>query len=376
MISFDIDNSLVIIDNVSYKVNEQLMFTKDGQQFLVFSFPFSRRTHNTMWSVNDQMVMCYAFAPVESLKSWLEIVVALLPPIFVASGDIRQLSMHDAFWSLQNLISDFNTDSKTSNPEINNQYMNIINTLLKTIDIKTISEYLIESQPITFTMDINDNTLSQTVQNVIVVLYQFYSYHENLVKYHSLSCTADIICYILSTVLLLYTELDSSFLLTKDDLSVHLVLSLIIDLMIDRCGTELYINQRHEIAKMWVQQYQRKYPFIQNIKTNTQISKYAHQIKQLDTSNKLIYPYIISFNMSPSEHFNFRMQLLLDNISGNFLTIHELKHKLLEQITQKLINGLYPIHVFQNIITDEDGIMPKLMKFMSKVQTQQNTFYQ
>lgn len=366
MVLFNSQESQVIINNIAYQVDKNLTFQKDNIQYVVYSFPFAIRKHTSHWEFKRQLVNCYAIIPYNMVIQWLEIVFALLSGNFNvnltnSTVQFQNLDMREAFDKLKNIFKSSEHDEKQA------EYVKLIDMILASLDLEEVKAYINEAQPIKFNVNINNENVATILQYVIEIIYQFMNYHENLIQFHSLSCNADIICYILTLVLILNSQFDEEACINQNAMSVHLILSLIVDLLTDQCGQILYIQGKHELALNWKQQYIHKYPFLTKISKIDDLQKFANHIKMMDATatneNRLMYPFVLAFHMNYFDQFKFRMNLLLNNIPGNTLTAEQIFQKILLPIVENINeSGVYVEESFLQILNDKD-LLEKIVKF-------------
>lgn len=276
-----------------------LEFTINNEEYVLFQYPTTLRYHKTLCDYTDELFYEYAIMPCKTADTFLEMVAGLCSPHItlprVPQGNQKGLG---EFIENIKVLSSY-TDA-TSAP------LQLLDHILEQLPIHLFDEFInFKKQTRTALLYVPETeTRSGTMTLVCDFLVKYVSYDKSLLEYHSTTITSYTIYNALITYCVLPSIFHVDFPLDLLALTSHIVMSMFIDLLTDRWGTELIIKSGNTSLRTIYQDLKNKCQVL-NLPSTTWNKSMLDKVEFELNDNYAInlYPYVLFYNLPEKERF-------------------------------------------------------------------------
>lgn len=368
---FDVQNSSVHIDGAVHKLNEDREFTVNGLCYVVFFATLSTRTHHKVTDYEDvghkipalilkddavRLVQHFANISAHSLR------LTTVPPTTDFEGAINELKNLIIQTSLDPQAQDAGNSPLVDRVALD-RIVSILNEIVTSISVSDCLDGIKAGRPICISLNTHNQSLSLIVEQLFEFIHAYTSYDEKTIAYHSLNTCLYILYSIMRILFVERSTFQSDLFVTKNDIIIHYFVSMLMDMITDKCSYELYIKGRHPDASAIVKKYRMRYPVLHRVLTKNDVNKVPKRFYDEASAEPIkLLPYLLTYNMNPKERilytYNAFVREFNKHANGNCFSCDEL-WTILENLSAGMVNDHYRSETFFSIL-------PRLVTLLSE----------
>ena len=379
-INYICDDYIIVNDGMKFDINPQTkeFDYENGVRYICYNLNINLRTHNTICDYFDETFKIPAVIEhtkaVDLIKKLINISAHNLSISSIPCEKTMDEAYDEIKNSLKNMISSSNhniQDSKILN-ELD-KLMKIFISCCDSIQSEDIEKGILASYPTCFELklDINTTPLGKLLEYLLEYIVAYNSFHPYTLPYHSLNNNIGHIYTIIYILTVDSSILDGTLFTKPEDIILHSLFSKFVDVITDKCGKILFINEENIQASTILRQYHTKYPILSKITSRETAKLYSHQlgpiIEQLQKECINLMPFLISYTMPDDErilyiyeHISKNRQILeKDKIQTKWFSSEEYLN-ILKKVTGSVKKSMYHMKILQDIIPYFITMFPNL----------------
>lgn len=365
-----LDNNCIIVnDGEKYDINPQTReFTYGNNvRYICYNLPTTLRTHKSICDYHDETFQIPAIIEhskaVDLIKKLINISAHNLAVDSIPCDKSINQAYDDIKNSLKNMISSIHIEDNGTREQAN-KILHIFSNVCDLVQSDEIEKGILASYPMCYNIKVNlDNTpIGKLLEYLLEYIVAYNSYNPNVISYHSLNNN---IGYIYTIIYIL--SVDASLLrfdlLTKtEDIIMHAFFSMFIDIITDKCGKMLFIDEKNVHASTILRQYHTSYPVLAKINSRESSKIYGHLLEpivdKLQKENINLMPYLISYTMPDEERILYLYEHVLKNkkafsgsnkVQTKWFTTDEYLN-MIKTVTGSVENSMYDVDILNSII--------------------------
>lgn len=370
-VAFDLPNRRVKLDDVVYNVDDNREFVTDGRQrYVVYLSTLSTRTHQSVADYVDRgfkvpAVMLHSDA-VKLIQYFANISGHSLTLSTVpVNGDFAEtlVRLKDELVAAAASRSANAGDCGGDAAAAFEKTMSILGELIANINLADCETGIKAGRPVRICLNTQNQPVAVILEQLFEFVFAYTSYAEETIAYHSLNTCTYILYAVMRILFLEKSTFQSDLFTAKSDLILHHFISVLYDLVTDRCSYELYIKGRHPEAAAIVKKYRIKYPILNRVMTKLDVHKLPRALLEEAASEPVkLLPYLVTYNMQPKERILYTYETFLNEFikqagpGDGWLTCNEL-WDVLESLSSGMDNDRYRSETFF-------GVLPKLVSIL------------
>lgn len=374
------DEYIIINDRLKFNINPQTkeFDYENGVRYICYNLNINLRTHNTICEYVDETFKIPAVIEktkaVDLIKKLINISAHNLSITSIPCDKTINQAYDEIKTSLKHMILSSNHNIHDSNimNELN-KMMKIFSSCVDSIQSEDIEKGILASYPMCYNLkiDINTTPVGKVLEYLLEYIVAYNSFHPNTLPYHSLNNNIGHIYTIIYILTVDSSSIDSNVFTKTEDIILHSLFSKFMDVVTDRCGKILFINENNTHAKTILRQYHTKYPILSKITSRETAKLYGHQlgpiIEQLQKEEINLIPFLISYTMSDEERILYiyeyisrnKQVLEKDKIQTKWFSSEEYLN-ILKKVTESVKKSMYTITILQDIIPYFISMFPNL----------------
>ena len=353
---------IVINNNEKYLLNSQGEFNISGTRYITFKLPVTLRTHISICNYHDKSfhipaIIEYSKA-VDLIKKLLNISAHNLSVNSIPCDKSISEAYDDIKESLKNMISLIKVDEYETQMQAD-KIMKIFAHICDLIQPEEIEQGILASYPMCYkiNVDLQKISMGKLLEYLLDYIVAYNIYHPQVISYHSLNNNIGYLYLILYILTVDASILVSDIFTKREDIILHSFFSIFIDILTDKCGKILFIEEKNVYAATILRKYHTHYPVLAKITSRQAALLHGHQLDSIfsEAQNEGInlIPYLVSYTMPDEERLLYLYEYFLHNKSyfQNHNSLPPIEYLgLLKKITESVHDSFYSINIMQELI--------------------------